>query len=397
MHEPTRDSLLPPDLTDVSRYLRSDHAAAPAALLDRIVTTRARLEGGNRPPSTFADPPTQKPARKMAVVATFTGLAAAAVIMIVSSDLGRDGAQPSVLGATASGAWRAPTTAEAVSRLLQPWPAVAHAQTVARSQQARGPSAPLEPGAQARLAPSVRTYVRVLKDAGGRERSRTNLEVQLDWVRHQVDGHWLLRARLGDDPGSSTTEIDSIALETRTLRPVQRRLHTAGRRRYFRYSPTQVQATDTLPDYFFDETLVTSRPSLRSLWPIAPGRGYWYSISDLDSSQTLVLSEAHLQLLLRTLPLSRDWSMRVALVTLNERHFQRRAPTDLALRVTAIDTITTSIGTIPCYRMELDYGARPDIWWISVATGEFVRGVRTTADPVTTETTTLERVVPLPR
>lgn len=383
------DSPLPPDLAEVERLLREPAAAPPPELLERIHASRdlgVVVERMLLAEEEFA----ARTRRKR----TLFGIAAAAMLTVgafaswqlLAPNATTAGPTAALVAATPGVAAPPPSAASEVSRLLQPWPSVAHAQAPARGEEVRAPGAPLEPGAQARLIPATRRYTQLRRGASGQVVSRARVEVQLDSSHYRGALRWLLTTRIEESPG--TMQMDSIILEPKSLRPLQRRVHAGGSDSYFRYTPTQVLGTDTLPRVFFQEEFDVRR----SLWDAnrPSGRGYWFSMRDLDPRSRLVLSEAHLALLLRTLPLSVGLQLPVVFFGNAPKVLDGVQP--LQVRVTQVDTLAHESVATPCFRVELDYGARPDLWWVRVSDGELIRASRTTPGTAVNEVTWLTAV-----
>jgi hypothetical protein len=65
-------------------------------------------------------------------------------------------------------------------------------------------------------------------------------------------------------------------------------------------------------------------------------------------------------------------------------------PQPLQLRVTKLDTLLFQNAQTPCVRVEVDYGRRPDVWWVRMSDGELLRSSRSVSPSATSELTTLE-------
>lgn len=391
MTEPERfDNPLPPDLAEVERLLHEPAAPPPPELLSRIYASRDLGVVVDRmllAEEEFA----QRTRRRRFVIS----LASAAVLMIgafgvwrvTGPHAQRERPTTTAAGARAEGA--SPSIATEVSRLLQPWPSIARAQAPARGELVRPLGAPLEPGARARVSPSRRVYSQLRRTSGGREIGRAQVDVRLDSMTYRGARRWLLTTRIDD--GDSVVQMDSLMLDAKTLLPKQRRVRADGRHWYYRFTPRQVEATDTLPGVFFQKEF--ERRS--SLWaaPQPADRGFWYAIKEVDPKTTLVLSEAHLALLLRTWPLSVGMEMPISFVNSSRHLFG--STTSLQLRITRVDTLAHESVATPCFRVELDYGARPDLWWVRVSDGELIRASRLTPSSAVSEVTWLTSVKPL--
>ncbi len=383
------DRPLPPDLAEVERYLREPAAAPPPELLERIHASRDLGVVVER--MLLAE---EEFAARTRRTRTLVGIAAAAMLMVgafaswqwFGPPSRATGPSAALVAATPGAAPPPASAASEVSRLLQPWPSVASAQAPARGDEVRAPGAPLEPGAQVRLIPATRRYTQLRRGASGQVVSRARVEVQLDSSHYRGALRWLLTTRIEESPGA--LQMDSIILEPKSLRPLQRRVHAGGSDRYFRYTPTQILGTDTLPRVFFQEEFEMRR----SLWDSnrPSGRGYWFSTRDLDPRARLVLSEAHLALLLRTLPLRVGLELPMVFFGNAPKVLDGVQP--LQVRVTQVDTLAHESVATPCYRVELDYGARPDLWWVRVSDGELIRASRTAAGAMANEVTWLTGV-----
>jgi hypothetical protein len=227
-------------------------------------------------------------------------------------------------------------------------------------------------------------YSQIRQDAKGRTVGRARVEVRLDSGAYRGALRWLLTTKIEESVGGVQT--DSIVLAPTTLKPLQRRVHAGGTSRFFRYTPRQVLATDTLPRLFFEEEFDTRA----SLWDSkrTSGRGFWYSVRPVDAHAALVLSESHLALLLRTVPLTVGLEMPVVFFDNSTSTFD--GPQPLQLRVTKLDTLLFQNAQTPCVRVEVDYGRRPDVWWVRMSDGELLRSSRSVSPSATSELTTLE-------
>ncbi|MBY0489391.1 MAG: hypothetical protein K2R93_06085 [Gemmatimonadaceae bacterium] len=396
-HDPL-DTALPPDLAEIERLLRAPAAAPPPALLSRIEASRdlgVVVERMMLAEEVFAQRTRQRRLLISMASAAVLTIGAFGAWRVLGPHGARFGPTEELRGASAAPpAAAAPSTASEVSRLLQPWPSVAHAQAPARGDGIRAPGAPLEPSALARVAAASRMYRRIQRADNGRILSDTRFEVRLDSSETNGTARWILTTRIPDDAGSGAIEIDSIVLDRRTLLPVQRRLHGRGFNRYYRFTPLQLVGTDTLADQFFNASPLAAQPL-----GFSPGPRSLYWFKALNPRGTLVLSEAHLALLMRTYPLWVGWSMPIEVLSSLQTRYRDGSTGAIQLRVASLDTLPTNDGRVPAYRLEINYGGRrPELWWIGAANGELLRTSRMTPPgPVVTEVTSLESIQPVRR
>lgn len=398
---------LPADLADIENALCAVPAQAPAALLARILATRAH----DRAVDTVGMVPVVANSVADRRVSPLTGshrrvIALAAVITVAALSMpwlvNRQETTAKDMQETPKASTERATYRDDVARLLQPFPASAQAQMPTPTSRKRPPRTTVAPTAVERLTVDTRIVTRIRRDVGGRELSRSRREVRLDTVWSNNYMSWVLSTRGPLDVPADQQQIDSIMLDPKALYPFIRRLYTPTMTREFRFMLGMVTITDSIG---YSPTCILSgtQPSTAKgyvKFPECKTRVWDYRMGTsvpLERQRTLALTEEHLALLLRTVPLSIGWSSTVAVPGPFAPLLQRYDAAVVTVRVVQLDTVQTAKGPVPCYRVTIDYGQRPDIWWISVATGEFVRGVRTTADPVTTETTTLERIEPRKR
>jgi hypothetical protein len=396
-HEPL-DTVLPPDLAEIERLLREPAAAPPPELLSRIEASRDLGVVVER--MMLAEEEFSARGRRQR---TIFGMAAAAVLLVgafgvLSRMKTRTGGPATPLTAArapqpanaprATVTERVPTSDE-FTRLLTPWPNPVNAQVATTLDRRYARSASLTPQFKANVYNERRIFSRVIVSPKGQRTSTSRLEWELANI-HWNDTRYAptLIARRFADSSDVIAECDTVVLG-RQLNLWQRRLHRAGYERYFLFDEAfrLVQVADSAALLRYRNTPKLTPAPGEQLWTGVPVQYY----RKLSGRHSLAISEAHLALLLRTVPLWRDWETTVAIPTEMNYIAPKFDEGVMGLRVTGVDTLTTKVGVVTAYRMTLDYGRIPDIWWIDTHTGGLVKSIRPLINGYQ-EVTTLESV-----
>jgi hypothetical protein len=257
----------------------------------------------------------------------------------------------------------APGKSNELSALISPWPMIAYAQSpTLRRDSAYAPITSVD---TRRLAPGTRAYVRLSANAYHDMVPHQSYETQLERVR--VDGQpaWRIitlnsfNYALRSAQEQLRRTVDTLWLRDSDLRPIERRMSMSILRSRVRYSDSLLVERDTiiLPPGFTAGTRV----------PFRVGRTL-----ALDRSRIFVPSEAALRLVLRAVPLSATWRGSVGVLSGDSRMFAVGNAQYLNLRVAGVDTVQTFGGRYACWRVELDTGKKPDVWFVSQETGETI-------------------------
>jgi hypothetical protein len=232
-------------------------------------------------------------------------------------------------------------------------------------------------------------FERAIISPQGQRTSSSRIEWELTNVRWaDVRYAPTLIARRFADSSDVIAECDTVVLG-RQLGLWQRRVHRDGYERYYLFDEAfrLVHVADSAALLRYANSPQISPNPGEQLWNRVPVQYY----RKLSGRYSLAISEAHLALLLRTVPLWKGWETIVAIPTALNYIAPRFDESVMGLRVTGVDTLTTKVGVVTAYRMALDYGRLPDLWWIDTHTGGLVKSMRVLSDGYQ-EITTLESV-----
>ncbi len=397
----SQEQLLPEDLQEIERMLRAAPPPAPPALFERITASREIAVVVER--MLLTDDPFAKRSQQYR---TLISIAASALLMVGAFGVWRyvDSRTPSRANvsktprvAAANQVARLPRVSattganEPLSRLLIPWPATAGAQLPSTADRRFPQRAMLVAQTTNTLSEERFTLKRLVTDSKGNKISQSFVDWQIE--RHIAERNapywWSISRRMADSTGEAT-EVDSLLF---AFYPelAQRRLHRGDYDRYFHFDPRHrtvfVADSALLLRYAYDSDYAHRE----RLWTEVPNT----STRRLNGRHTLVVSEAHLAMLLRGVALHVGWEATVAVPSALDYIAPRYDADVMGLKITGIDTIQARLGPVSTFRMELNYGNKQDIWWLDSKTNAFVASVRPLGNRLWEHTTVeaLERPV----
>ncbi len=259
-----------------------------------------------------------------------------------------------------------PITSNPVA-LLAPWPALAGAQGApARPVAAFAPVTGLD---ASRIHPGRRTYVRssasdshdLLPHAVYEEETTRRLVgARAFWLIVTTEHGWQLRE---PDAAQRALRVDSLWLDATSLQPMSRVYHI-GEDGVVRQRFTGTTLTEV------DSILVRREQRSSSTFR---AREMLRTTTAFDATRPIVHTEQAMRLLLRALPLTATWRGSVAVAQIGESRDMAMSlgvPRFLNLHVAGVDTVQTYSGRFPCWRVQLDVGETPELWFVSQETGE---------------------------
>jgi hypothetical protein len=250
--------------------------------------------------------------------------------------------------------------------LLSPWPRVAYAQTPKGGRA--GPFAAMN-GLQAnRVKLGRRMYVRLSGNAYHDLLPHETYELEVDTA--QFDGKPVLRLVTRHDvttwmqKGTSRvppiSRRDTVWLDRARLSPIARHSVLGPLEVTQRFVDTVLQQR-TLMD--------TRKMGLKN----PPKPVIADDLLRIDASRPLVVSEPVLRVLLQAAPLNANWKASVGVMGGEPSSIATLEGAYRNLRVGALDTLQTYFGRFPVWRVEVDNGRFPEVWYVSQETGEVLR------------------------
>ena len=253
---------------------------------------------------------------------------------------------------------------ESLAESFSPWPRVAYAQAPSAAS-ANAPYASLGSLVVSRLRPGRRSYLRSVGNDHHALLPYSTYTVQLDSADLDKQRVWCLVTVTQTSTGLADNhergaEHDTVWLRRSDLRPIRRA-------RYAGYLHVRQSFTDsTLVE---TDSLIASPATLlpkgMSLMPFRHG-----TTRRLDARIPFVATEASMRLLLRAAPLHERWRASVGVLTGDNRSFAMGEPGYLNLRVDGSHDIQTLSGHYATWRVVLETGVRPEVWYVSKETGE---------------------------
>lgn len=366
------DAELPQELTTLVSALRAHpDTVASEALLSRIHRSRAEgvrvlLPTADTP--LFVHAPRAKWRLPVALVGV-CGVAATVVLLVGQGSMPRP-ATPSANNTAGAPVDTPPppsppSPSGELARLFTPWPAMAYAQRPdVRREGAYPPIANID---TRRLAAGRRTYVRLSSNAYHDLVPHQTYSIRLDSVRLKQQWVWRVITELSPITSLRTPAsfakplVDTLWLGYDSLRPVRRHFQAGVLKVRQTFSDSGLTETDSLDV----ERLGAAAAKLRM--PFRRG-----TTKALDPSRMLVPNEAAMRVLLRALPLATGWRGSISVFSGNSREFALGSPEYLNLRVAGVDTVQTFSGRFASWRVVLDTGGNPEIWYVSQETGETI-------------------------
>jgi hypothetical protein len=370
---PNHDTL-PTAVCEAVAQLRAESpVSASDALLTRIQRSRAK---GARVFLPLSDAPVVEDAPSLrwwrgGMVAA--GLAAMVIIAVArprpsaltthgaSAAAGSPNAAPTESASTGDASGNATSPASPLAELLSPWPRVAYAQPAKGGRP--GAYAALSGLESARVRHGKRSYVRLSASAYHDLLPHEFYELDVDTTHLGGTPAWRLVTRVRARQSLAVTLPewwhDTLWLDRRTLRPLQRRYENGVLRMSQRFTDSSLVELDSM------------------IVPSKDKRPFRFGVTKaLDPSRIFVASEAMLRVLLQASPLSATWRASVGVLDGNSRMFAQGVSSFRNLRVAGVDTVQTFGGRYVAWRVEMDTGDEPERWYVSQESGEvlLVRG-----------------------
>lgn len=331
-------------------------------LWERIVQTRVSNAGKNeerneRTARHRALPKRRWPGR-MAV-----GVAAAVVVMVSQF--------PDLLPHASP---EQPVSPEASSWTLSPWPRFAGAQTAIGTTPETPPYAAIVPTDVGRLVPGRWKYVVTRSDARVTGLPEETFERRLEPIGTpgRAPSAWRVITirdvqRTGEPAARDRRETDTLWLDGTSLRPVRRRMLVGAVDVRQQFTDTTLTETIRLQPEYQQSSASGTQADLQRI----PFRRH--ASHHFGSGQPFAPSAAALQVLLQAAPLGTTWQGSVLVLDGDSRMAAIGRVRYLNLHVAGVDTVRTAQAGIPCWRVILETGRRPAVWWVSQLTGETIR------------------------
>lgn len=373
-----RSDDLPPVVADAVRDLAmSAGYTADEALLARIQQSRTEGARGLLPMHDTPSASTPVSWWRWRGALAAAGVAAIVVIQLMLPKRADNGAPPAAAAtpmANSGGGASPPVASPApgagstggIAELLSPWPRVAYAQTPAGGRA--GPFAPMSGLRPERVKLGRRAYVRLSGNAYHDLLPHEMYELDVDTAR--FEGRPVLRL--------ITTEYVSKWMPTEKSRvPAVERHDTVWLDRT-RLSPIArhsvlgpLEVTQRFADTILQQRTVMDTRKMGLKNPPAP-----VVTNDrlrVDSSRPIVVSEPVLRVLLQASVLTSNWKASVGVMGAEPSSIATVEGAYRNLRVARLDTLQTYSGRYPVWRVEVDNGRFPEVWYVSEETGEVLR------------------------
>ncbi|WP_309672614.1 hypothetical protein [Gemmatimonas sp.] len=273
-------------------------------------------------------------------------------------------AAPASLALADSTTVAAPANRESLIEGLSPWPRVAFAQSPGTAGR-NAPYSELRALDESRLKPGRRTYLRSVGNAIHELLPYTTYTVDLDSAVLEKQRTWCLVTVTQTSTGLAenserNAQYDTVWLRRNDLRPI-RRSHYAGFMR-MRQTFTDSMLVET------DSLIAPPGKRLRNGMTLMPFRNG--TLRKLDARLPFVPTEETMRLLLRAAPLHDQWRASVGTLSGDNRTFAMGEPEYLNLRVDGAREIQTLSGRYATWRVVLETGPKPEVWYVSKETGE---------------------------
>ena len=258
----------------------------------------------------------------------------------------------------------AASPSESLAERLSPWPRVAYAETPAKAE--RNAPYPGNPDLDAsRLRPGRRSYLRSVGNAVHEVLPYSTFTVDLDSTKLDGQSAWCLVTvtQTSRDLAQNTerdAQHDTIWLRRDNLRPIRRARHAGFLRMRQQFSDSLLVETDSL----IAPKGTTMHNGMR-LMPFRTGVA-----KPLDASVPFVPTEETMRLLLRAASLNPRWRTTVGVLSGDNRSFAMGEPDYLNLRVDGSREVQTLSGRYDTWRVVLETGPKPEVWYVSKETGE---------------------------
>ena len=253
---------------------------------------------------------------------------------------------------------------ESLAERLSPWPRVAFAQSLGEAVR-NAPYPGLLALDESRLKPGRRSYLRSVGNALHELLPYTTYTVSLDSVALGAQSAWCLVTVTQTSTGLAenserNAEHDSVWLRRSDLRPIRRARHAGFLRMRQTFSDSTLRETDSL--------IAPPGKTLRNGMTLMPFRNG--TSRRLDARIPFVPTEETMRILLRAAPLHDGWRASVGTLSGDDRAFAMGEAGYLNVRVDGSRDIQTLGGRYATWRVVLETGATPEVWYVSKETGE---------------------------
>jgi hypothetical protein len=273
-------------------------------------------------------------------------------------------APPAAIAFADSAAVAASWNRESLMEGLSPWPRVAFAQSPGVAER-NAPYPGLLALDESRLKPGRRSYLRSVGNALHELLPYTTFTVELDSAVLEEQRTWCLVTVTQTSTGLAenserNAEHDTVWLRRNDLRPIRRAHHAGFLRMRQTFTDSRLVETDSL--------IAPSGKTLRNGLSLMPFRNG--TSRQLDARIPFVPTEETMRLLLRATPLHERWRASVGALSGDNRTFAMGDPEYLNLRVDGTRDIQTLSGRYATWRVILETGRKPEVWYVSKETGE---------------------------
>ncbi len=253
---------------------------------------------------------------------------------------------------------------ESLAERLSPWPRVAFAQSPSKAAR-NAPYPGLFALDESRLKPGRRSYLRSVGNALHELLPYTTYTVALDTIALGEQRAWCLVTVTQTSTGLAenserNAEHDSVWLRRSDLRPIRRARHAGFLRMRQMFTDSTLVETDSL--------IAPPGTTLRNGMTLVPFRNG--TSRQLDGRVPFVPTEETMRIPLRAAPLHAGWRASVGTLAGDARFFAMGESEYLNLRVDGSRDIQTLGGRYATWRVVLETGATPEVWYVSKETGE---------------------------
>lgn len=258
----------------------------------------------------------------------------------------------------------APSSRETLMERLSPWPLVTFAQSRGATRRNAAYLGLVALDAS-RLKPGRRRYLRSGVHITHELLPYTTYTVELDSAVLHKRRTWCLVTVTPTSTGLAANnerdaQYDTVRLRRSDLRPV-RRSHDAGFLR-LRQTFTDSVLVET------DSLIAPAGKTLRDGMKLRPFRNR--ALRRLDARVPFVPTEETMRILLRAAPLHERWRATVGALAGDNRTFALSELEYLNLRVDGTRDVHTLSGRFATWRVVLETGPKPEVWYVSKETGE---------------------------
>ncbi|WP_373060220.1 hypothetical protein [Gemmatimonas sp.] len=253
---------------------------------------------------------------------------------------------------------------EGLAERLSPWPRVAFAQSAGKAAR-NAPYPGLMALDESRLKPGRRSYLRSVGNARHELLPYTTYTVELDSVELGEQRAWCLVTVTQTSAGPAenserNAEHDTVWLRRSDLRPIRRARHAGFLRMRQTFTDSTLLETDSL--------VAPPGMTLRNGMTLMPFRNG--TSRRLQTRVPFVPTEETMRIVLRAAPLHEGWRASVGALSGDDRTVAMGESEYLNLRVDGSRDIQTLSGHYATWRVVLETGAKPEVWYVSKETGE---------------------------